>query len=79
MSTRLKCYIIVTAFTQNKFVHVCVSMSIHHRHVDAPEGQKRVLGPLELELEFQVALSCPVWVLGTKLWSSGRAVSALDC
>lgn len=30
-----------------------------------------------LELEFQIAVSCPTWVLGTELCSSGRSASAL--
>lgn len=32
-----------------------------------------------LELELQMLMNCPVWVLGSKLRSSGWATSALDC
>lgn len=31
-----------------------------------------------LELKFHVIVSCPMWVLGTKLRSSAKAVSALS-
>lgn len=43
---------------------------------DAYQGQKRVLDPLELEL--QAVMSCPVWVLGTELGSLARAASNLS-
>lgn len=36
----------------------------------------KALEPLELELE--TVVSCPVWVLGTKLKSYGRATSTLS-
>jgi hypothetical protein len=39
-------------------------------------SQKRVLDPLELEL--QVVVSHPKWKLESELGSSARAVSALD-
>lgn len=32
-----------------------------------------------LELEVQLVLICPVWVLATKLKSSGTTASALNC
>lgn len=32
-----------------------------------PRGQKRVSGAVELEL--QMVMNWPTWVLGTKLWS----------
>lgn len=35
------------------------------------EGHKRA--PDSLELRFQIMVSCPVWGLGTKLTSPGRA------
>lgn len=38
-------------------------------------GQKRELDSLGLVLK--VFVSCPTWVLGTKLGSSGRAVNTL--
>lgn len=31
-----------------------------------------------LELEFQAFLSCSIWLLGSRLWSSDRAISVLD-
>lgn len=45
-------------------------------HVGAPAGQKRVLSPLELE--WQAVVSCPPWVLGTELESSGSTASILN-
>ena len=39
-------------------------------------GQKRMLDPLELEL--QEVMSCLTWVLETELWPSVRATSALS-
>lgn len=38
--------------------------------------QKRVLDPIELEL--QTVRSCPMWVRGSELKSSGRAICALN-
>lgn len=38
--------------------------------------QRRALGPLQLEL--QMVVSHPGWVLGIELWSFGRAASALN-
>ena len=52
------------------FVHVCVLACIC-----ACRSQKRVSGPLELE----VIVSCLMWVLGTEPWSSGGAASAFLC
>lgn len=40
-------------------------------NMDASRGQKDVLHPLKQEL--QGVMSCPLWVLGTKLMSSGEA------
>lgn len=39
-------------------------------------GQKKVSDPLELEL--QVSLSHPQWVVGTELWSSEKAAHVLN-
>lgn len=47
---------------------VCMRAGIHR-------DQKRSPEPLELEL--QVAMSCPLWMLRTELKSSERTVSAL--
>lgn len=38
--------------------------------------QSHRIGPLELEL--QTFVSCLMWVLGTKLGSSGRAVGFIE-
>lgn len=43
-------------------------MSIHAHDAGANRGWERVLYPLYLEL--QTVLSCPFWILGTKLSSS---------
>lgn len=40
--------------------------------VDAHKSQKRVI-----ELEFQEVLSHLLWVLGTELWSPGKAARTL--
>lgn len=45
-------------------------------YADAREGQKRGLGPLELE--FQAIVRYLMWVLGTKLLSSSRAARVPD-
>jgi hypothetical protein len=39
--------------------------------------ETRVSDPLKLE--WQVGVSHLTWVLGTELWSPGRAVGALNC
>jgi hypothetical protein len=44
--------------------------------VGAQRRQKRALDTLELAL--QAFVSCPVWVLTTELWSSGRTRKALN-
>ena len=48
---------------------------MHAVCVGAHGDQKRVLDPLELE--FQVVVSCLMWVLGTKPRSSARAANTL--
>lgn len=48
---------------------------MRHLCVDARRDQKRKLDPLELELLMVVSL---VWVLRTKLESSGRIVGTLN-
>lgn len=50
---------------------VCVCACTH-----APTEAKRNTDTLELEL--QAFLSCPMWLLGSRLWSSDRAISVLD-
>lgn len=52
------------------FVFMCVCV-FAYVHVGAHRSEKKVLGPLELEL--QVALSYVLWVLRTELGSSARA------
>jgi hypothetical protein len=58
-------------------VCVCMCVCICHVNAGAYEGQKRVLDALKLEL--QVALSCPMWVLGTEPRCSRRTESTLNC
>lgn len=43
----------------------------------APRGQKRAL--YHLELEFQEVVSHPVWVLGTQIEFSARALHTPNC
>lgn len=57
------------------FIHMYACVECVHVSTDTVEGQ-RYLIPLKLEL--QVAASHPLWVLGTKLRSSCRAVSILN-
>lgn len=45
-----------------------------HAHMGVPAENRRVSNPLEME--WQEFVSCPTWVLGTALWSSGRGRSA---
>lgn len=52
------------------YVCVCVNMCMGAKGV-----QKRVMDPLELEV--QALMSCPTWVLGIELWFSVRAASTL--
>lgn len=47
---------------------------VQHIHAGAHRIQKRVLDPLELEL--QAVVSHVTWVQGTKLRASDRAVTA---
>lgn len=57
---------------------MCVSVC---RYVCVSEGaladQKRA--PDSLELELQVTVNCPSWVLGTDLRLSIRTAHTLDC
>lgn len=62
-----------------RFLIMCVSVSVWeyvHVSAGAQGGQKRSLDLLELEA--QVVVSCPTWVLGTKLGPSERARSVLN-
>lgn len=45
-----------------------------HMCAGIPRSQKRMLDALELEVE--VVVNCPKWVLGYRLRSSGRAANA---
>jgi hypothetical protein len=58
-------------FLRYFFIHLYVQVT----HVQVGD-QKRA--PDSLELELQEVASHPVWVLTTKLKSSGEAASALD-
>lgn len=46
-----------------------------HTFVSACRGQKRAKNPQGA----REVVSQPVWVLGTKLWASGRAANVLNC
>ena len=56
---------------KNIFKCVSVSMCVCVCECIAQGGQKKASGPLELVL--QVVMRLPVWVLGTRFWSSARA------
>lgn len=56
---------------------VCMCMSVVYECArNAHGGQKRALGPLELEL--QEVVSHPTWMMEIKLSSFVRAVHALN-
>lgn len=58
------------------FMGLSVSVFMYvHMHVGAHGGQKRASGPLDLE--FQVLLSGPAWVLGSELRSPREQPGAL--
>ena len=52
-------------------------MFLHHVQTGFEETRKNVSDRLELEV--QMVVSHPTWVLGTKPGSSGRTASALNC
>jgi hypothetical protein len=59
-------------------MYIYMHMTVYvHMHSDACRSQKKVLDPLELEL--QTVVNSWKWVLGTELKSSGRTASALNC
>lgn len=62
-----------------KYVHVYVSMGVStcRRVPSCMRGQKKELDLQKLEL--QVAVCFPMWVLISKLGSSTRVSSALNC
>lgn len=58
------------------FMHACVMHACAcHLCMGAFRDQERVLGPLEMEL--CVIVGQAMWVLGTELRSSARAVKAI--
>ena len=67
---RLECPTCRACFKALSFVFVYVYMHAHR-------GQKKTM-PDPQELEWQVILSGPVWLLGTELGSFGKAESALN-
>jgi hypothetical protein len=64
--------------SQVRFIFMCINVLLacmcNACVPSAHKGQKRALGPLELELQ---AIASNHSVLGTKLGSSARAASAL--
>lgn len=63
-------------FTFYLHVYMCVCVIVCYMCVDAKGGPKKVLDPLELDL--QVVMSHLKWVLGTKLRSFERDASTLN-
>lgn len=55
------------------FVYACVSVSICHVYAHAYLSQEKAVGPLELE--FQIIVSFPMWVLETEFFSNRRETS----
>lgn len=65
-------------FFLKKNICLCVYMCMCgfvYIHAGVPRGQTRAQDPLELESE--EAVSCLMWVLGTKLGFSARTMQAL--
>lgn len=58
------------------FMCMCVSLCVCHIPVGSYQGQKRVLDPLEPEL--QAVMNHLLWVLGTFTVSSARAASTVN-
>lgn len=56
-------------------MHVSMLVNTACIHTGACRGLKRAVGPLELEL--WVVVSCPMWVLATKLGFCGKVVRIL--
>lgn len=56
-------------------MHVCLSVREYATCRGTCGGQKRLLGPLELQL--QVGMSNSTWMLGTRPESSARVASTL--
>lgn len=56
---------------------MCVSVC-WYAHVSAAACGDRKRAPGTLQLEFQSALSCLTWILGTELESCWRAADARD-
>lgn len=71
-------------FSMSRVVTLFVFSRLHARvsvwglvHAHGTHGsQQGVTGPLELE--FQEAVSCLMWVFGTQVWSSARTLHALN-
>lgn len=55
------------------YVYVCVSVCLY---VGSHRGQKRVLDPMEQEL--QAVVNIPTWILGPKSQISARVVDAFN-
>lgn len=55
------------------YICACVSVSICHVCAHAYLSQEKTSAPLELE--FQITVSCSVWVLETEFPSNGRESS----
>lgn len=56
-------------FCEHACMHMCVLVP---QTTEATREQQ-----IPLELELQAFVYCPLWVLGTELWCSGRAESPL--
>jgi hypothetical protein len=56
------------------FICLCASSYEY----DAWGGQERVSDPLQLSSGIEAAVCCPMWVLSTDFWSSGKTASALN-
>lgn len=62
---------IYTQFETFNYVSICITLWVcTEKKCSVNGGQKRVLDSLQLEL--QVTVRCPMWVLGTKLGSPIR-------
>lgn len=60
-------------------VDVCESVYVHEGvQVPGTGGGRGQRSQIPLELELQVALSYPEWVLGTELWLSARTKNVFN-
>lgn len=73
------CKFLFVKVYKSKFVDTIFKnlVSVFHVCAGTPWRPERALRPLKLE--FQAVVSISTWMLGTELWSSGRAARTFNC